>query len=542
MEKQKADQIITEYFQKIYGFAIKKCYSYEDAEELCAQIVQNVYLSLRKAEEIYNVEGYVWRISQNTYARYVAVQKRQEGISIDGIDGLEIPCYDDYGLDDSEEEIRLLNREVAFLTEKRRRIVYLFYYEDRSVSEIAREMSLSEGTVKWHLNKARNELKEGLSMERKIGKLGLSPVTAVEISHSGDPGRYRGPEIYLADKMNLNIVYSVYHTPRTMEEIGEELGITLVFLEDRIQLLEDNGFLVRTTGNRYTTFVKFTPKEFSLELAEKKLKLQLQIAEELAKEYVPLIREAVRDVTDVYIPGGNRQLLEAAAIYYGIANKSCLQSGKDLSKYVIRTTDGGNYIAMVTLDARQSDPDYVPTLEQYSYWACGHMWRFSQKYPAVSSWSVDTRYSSRIGAWRNNLITDYEALYEFMTGAIKEDSVSSDKIQRLRDRKFLTEDNRAGIMIIKGNADAFFGKIPELDASFRSRYADMALEYAMNEAKNYPPQMQDLVICREMESVIGFGCALMVMDILYGNGTFRPLTEEEKVTSNMLMFSDVLPA
>ena len=94
MEKQKADQIITEYFQKIYGFAIKKCYSYEDAEELCAQIVQNVYLSLRKVEEIFNVEGYVWRISQNTYAKYVAVRKRQEGISIDGMDGLEIPCYD----------------------------------------------------------------------------------------------------------------------------------------------------------------------------------------------------------------------------------------------------------------------------------------------------------------------------------------------------------------------------------------------------------------------------------------------------------------
>ena len=84
------------------------------------------------------------------------------------MEGLEIPCYDDYGLDDAEEEIRLLNREVAFLTEKRRRIVYLFYYEDRSVSEIAREMNLSEGTVKWHLNKERNELKEGLSMERKI--------------------------------------------------------------------------------------------------------------------------------------------------------------------------------------------------------------------------------------------------------------------------------------------------------------------------------------------------------------------------------------
>ena len=33
----------------------------------------------------------------------------------------------------------------------------------------------------------------------------------------------------------------------------------------------------------------------------------------------------------------------------------------------------------------------------------------------------------------------------------------------------------------------------------------------------------------------------MVMDILYSNGTFKPLTDQEKVTSNLLMFSDIIP-
>ena len=33
----------------------------------------------------------------------------------------------------------------------------------------------------------------------------------------------------------------------------------------------------------------------------------------------------------------------------------------------------------------------------------------------------------------------------------------------------------------------------------------------------------------------------MVLDILYGNGTFRPLTENERVGINLLVFSDVLP-
>jgi len=49
MEKLKADKIITEYLEKIYGFAIKKSFSYDEAEEISAEIVKEVYVSLLKA-------------------------------------------------------------------------------------------------------------------------------------------------------------------------------------------------------------------------------------------------------------------------------------------------------------------------------------------------------------------------------------------------------------------------------------------------------------------------------------------------------------
>ena len=70
---------------------------------------------------------------------------------------------------------------------------------------------MPEGTVKWHLNKARNELKEGFSMERNIGRLGLNPKQTEHFGHNGTPGTNGGPEYYFHDKLNLNIVYSVYY-------------------------------------------------------------------------------------------------------------------------------------------------------------------------------------------------------------------------------------------------------------------------------------------------------------------------------------------
>lgn len=86
MDKQKADRIITEYLSKIYGFALKRAYSYDEAEELCAEITAELYCSLLKSDEIYNVSGYVWRISEHVYSRYVSRVKKHQGISLEGLD------------------------------------------------------------------------------------------------------------------------------------------------------------------------------------------------------------------------------------------------------------------------------------------------------------------------------------------------------------------------------------------------------------------------------------------------------------------------
>ena len=545
MEKQQADRIITEYLYKIHGFAIKKCYSTNEAEELSAEIIKEVYLSLLKTQEICNLEGYIWRICEHTYYKYVASKKKYESISIDN---MEIPFLQDFSSEDVTEEVMKLRREIAFLTAKRREIVFLFYYENKSISYISHYLGIPEGTVKWHLNKSRTEIKEGLFMERKIGKLGLAPVKAVSLGHNGnpDPNTNTATEFYLGDILNLNIVYSVYFSPKSKEEIAQELGITLVFIEDRIKFLEDNGFLVRTDKNHYTTYVKFSPRTYSRELMERKAQLQLKIAEKLAEEYVPLVRESIADIKDIYIPSGNRELLEAAAIFFGIHNRCNLPLQKNLSNYVIKTTLGGDFIAIVSLEQQQTDPDYQPALDLSIYSTCGDMNRSSEKYPVVHSWSVDSKFDSREGYWQNNQTRDYEYLYEFMQGTLTDTTANVEKLKRLRERKYITEHNQINIMIMKNQEsnvfkNDFFQKIPELSEEFKKQYANIALEYAMQEAKNYPPQMQDLIIHDSVNQFIGSTVAVMVMDILYGTGTFKSLTEDERVTANLIMFSDVLP-
>ncbi len=547
MKKQKADEIITEYLPKLHGFAMRKCYSTEEAEDLCAEIAQELYRSLLKVPEIYNPDGYIRRISQHVYAKYVAYKKKHLGVSLDG---MEIPFIQEFPSENNDEEIRILCREIAYLSEKRRKIVFMYYYENKSIREISKLLDLPEGTVKWHLNKSRTEIKEGFYMERKIGQLGLNPVKAVNFSHNGnpDPIMNTATELYLGEKLNLNIVYSVYFSPKTTEEISAELGITPVFIEDKIKFLEDNGFLVRVDNNRFTTYVKFSPRTYSLELQDRKMQLQQEIAQKLVNEYVPLVREAIQSMTDVYIPDGNRELLEAAAIFYAISHKCFIPCEKDCSIYEIKTSFGGSFISMVDLEQTPVDPDYTPQFDPSDYWTCGTMIRKSDKYPCVSSWSIDSRYSSREGAWINNQNADYDYLYEFIQGTLTDTKANAEKLKRLRERGYISENNQVNIMVVKNTEPGsliyyhtYFDKIPGLDEEIKKQYADKVLEFAMQEAKNYPPQMQDLIIRDTVADFMGPTLSVMVLDILYANSTFRPLTENEKITANLIMFSDILP-
>ena len=85
MKKQEADKIITQYLPKLYGFAVKKSFSYDEAEELSAEITVEVYTSLLSLGEISNIEGYIWRISEHVYSKYVASKKKHQGVSIDNV-------------------------------------------------------------------------------------------------------------------------------------------------------------------------------------------------------------------------------------------------------------------------------------------------------------------------------------------------------------------------------------------------------------------------------------------------------------------------
>ena len=71
MDKDKADKIIIGYLEKAFGFALTKTNNIDEAEELASRIIFDVYKSLLRSDDIQNIDGYVYRVARNVYARFV---------------------------------------------------------------------------------------------------------------------------------------------------------------------------------------------------------------------------------------------------------------------------------------------------------------------------------------------------------------------------------------------------------------------------------------------------------------------------------------
>ena len=286
--------------------------------------------------------------------------------------------------------------------------------------------------------------------------------------------------------------------------------------------------------------MRFWPETCSRRQEEAVFLKRREAAELLVREYVPQVRAALENAPPMYVPGGNRELAEASAVFYAVLELCGLPVQKDLSRYSVRPTDGGDYIVNIELERTVSDPDYRPSVDLSGMWVCGSMWRKSEKYP-VSSWSADSRFTSRTGGWENNRTADFEYLYEYITGAITDSPADADKFERLRGRGLLTDSSAVNAVVVQGDREAFFARLPRLSDELKKTFAGFALENAETIARDYPPQMRDLVVAWEARGFVGGAVAMMVQDSLYSDGTFRPLTEQERAAADLLVFSDVLP-
>lgn len=397
MTENNAQKLIEKYVKPIYGFCLKRCKTPEDAEDLAQDIALKAYRTLIHRDDIDDPDKFIWTIAHNALSNYYRDFNRSAFGTVN-IDELSetLASSENHPIESliEAEAAAKLKSEIAYLSKLQRRIVIAYYFEGKRLEDVARELNIPSGTVKWHLFEARKDLKRGMEKMRNTSDLKFNPIKFLYVGTSGCPGAKGADQNFFRSRLAQNIAYSVWKEAKTVNEIAEDLGVSPVYIEEEAEYLAEYGYLKECKGKYLCNIIIEEPTEELIRLRDDTYtKAAKLIANELYDEL------ASSDIlNDPNIWGGvtgkmsftedtprDKNYLLWSLIPYIAAN-----SGKELYKEDIRfedvatvRPDGGNTICTATVDNEsvkgECDSDW-----------CGICWNESDN---LTVWQLDTRWS-----------------------------------------------------------------------------------------------------------------------------------------------------
>lgn len=157
------DEIMNKYGQEV----LQLVYSYVNNKEVAEDLTQDIFVKCYKSLHTYkgnsNLKTWLWRIAINHCKDYLKSWYNKKVIVTE----------DDFtymgSQKESVEQTVIQNAEdcelasaVMNLPIKYREVIYLFYYEELSIKEVAIVIEVKENTIKTRLKKAKELLKKGL--------------------------------------------------------------------------------------------------------------------------------------------------------------------------------------------------------------------------------------------------------------------------------------------------------------------------------------------------------------------------------------------
>lgn len=262
MKQEDAERLTAEYLKAIYGFALKRCADLQDAEDLSQDIAYKVFRALLAKDDIRSPEKFIWTAAHNALANYYrGKSKSPSGVPIYGLAEILPASYDMAQKTIDKETFGRLHKEIAYLSKLQRRIVIAYYFENKKQATIAAELGIPSGTVKWHLFEAKKELKRGMDTMRQASELKFNPIRFALCGTNGSTGTKGANSNFFLSALSQNIVYDVWKSSKTINEIADDLGVSPVYVESEAEYLAEYGFLLEDKGKYICNILIEQPDE-----------------------------------------------------------------------------------------------------------------------------------------------------------------------------------------------------------------------------------------------------------------------------------------
>lgn len=161
------EKLYKQFSGAMYGLCLQYASSEEDAQDILQDGFVKVFKKLGQVKDVKALPGWIRRVMINTalerYRSHVLLQRVDDG---PGFVGEEF-ADDDFAQLDAEAIVMMIQE----LTPKYRMVFNLYAIEGYSHKEIAEKLSISEGTSKSNLSRARRILQE--KVKRLYGEVNI---------------------------------------------------------------------------------------------------------------------------------------------------------------------------------------------------------------------------------------------------------------------------------------------------------------------------------------------------------------------------------
>ncbi len=162
-EQSVYEVLVTRYQKAVIASAIAVTKNLFMAEDAAQDAFVTAWMKLNTLQEPKKYGSWVCRIAKNCALNMI--NRYRSFLPLDALDNLNIT--DDGEMNPAElyvlsEERNEVKESIAGLPEKVRQIIYLHYFEDLPIAEIADRMRISEGTVKRQLHDGRKRIRKEL--------------------------------------------------------------------------------------------------------------------------------------------------------------------------------------------------------------------------------------------------------------------------------------------------------------------------------------------------------------------------------------------
>lgn len=161
------DQLISIYEEGLYKYCYYLAKKPEDAKDIYQETWYKAISRIEQYDDAFSFKNWLYKICSNTYRDHYRKWKRLTSWQVQVEDEQMTKYADQVNVEDqfilSEDEEKL-KKAINALKEHYKLVIVLFYFQDRSLSEISNILQVPVGTVKSRLNQSKKLLKKEMEV------------------------------------------------------------------------------------------------------------------------------------------------------------------------------------------------------------------------------------------------------------------------------------------------------------------------------------------------------------------------------------------